>query len=471
MTPDRIGFYERIQSKDKTIEIPLYREMAEYCFEKKLMCFDDSTSLRFDGKKWDWISKNYLVSFIMEENQECIKPAHIDNFAKMIKGKCHIGKITTKPSDGLINVNNGIINVASGELMPHSHEYLFKYCSPVDFDPKAECPSWTKFLDDTFEKNQELKDLAQRLFGYLLIGGRPFLHKAFVLYGTGRNGKSTFLDVLRAALGNESYSTVSMAKIDKEFSIVTMEGKLANIVEETPTDEINAEAFKNLVGGGETTAAYKGMNEFKFRCNARFVFACNEMPVFKDKSVGLEERLVFIPFARYLKEEDRDESITERLLAEMPGILNWSLTGAKLMQTDKKLPKYEVTKESKELYKRETNALYAWFCEELEIDTKAPSIAVKDVYDAYKKDSEENGNKPFSKINFSRNLRPIIRQKYEELRISYNNNAKSHDGDARIFEFLKLKRHRKEQTDLTKDSVDLSLKKRRYNGGLDNVDG
>jgi len=106
--------------------------------------------------------------------------------------------------------------VLTGELLPHSYKYMFKYCSPVEYSPTAECPLWEKFLMEVFNNNIELYDLAQRLFGYIIIGGRPFLHRAFCLYGNGRNGKSTFLDVLKAVLGKESYSVVSMAKLDKE---------------------------------------------------------------------------------------------------------------------------------------------------------------------------------------------------------------------------------------------------------------
>lgn len=443
MTPDRIGFYYLIENEDGKITYrPDYGGMAEYCFEKKLMGFDDAISLRFDGKKWEWLTKNSLNNFVTKENLEHIQPAHIDNFVKMIKSRCHIDDITTKSSDGFINVNNGIIDVKTGQLIPHSYEFLFKYCSPVDFDSSALAPRWDKFLEDTFAGNKELIDIAQRIFGYLLIGGRPFLHKAFVLYGTGRNGKSTFLDVLRAVLGSESYSTVSMSKLDKEFSVVAIDGKLANIVEETPNDTINAEAFKNLVGGGEIQASHKGFDEYKYRCNARFIFACNEMPVFHDKSVGLEERLVFIPFARYLKEEDRDETIYEKLMAEMPGIFNWALKGAQIMLQERKLPSYVATAAVKEQYRMKTEPLYEWFIDEIIIDPTAPNIAVKEVYDAYYHDTEDNGNKPLGKNKFSARIREIMRQKCEVLKIPYEPKERDSTGNKRIFNMMRLVRNR-----------------------------
>lgn len=442
---EQIGFYYRYQvfnestGKLKTVDVPQYELMANTCFEAKNMCFDDSLSLTYDGKKWTWYSQNDLNNFIIEKNLTVIKPSHIDNFKKMIRGKCNKNTLGFLSSDGLINVNNGIIDVKTGELLPHSYKYLFKYCSPVNYDTGTESKLWDKFLLEVFNNDIGLIKLVQLIVGYILIGGRPFLHKAFVLYGSGRNGKSTFLDIVRALIGAESYSTVSMSKLDKEFSIVAIDGKLANIVEETPTDAINAEVFKSMVGGGEVQAAHKGFDEYKFRCNARFLFACNEMPIFKDKSVGLEDRLLFIPFNRYFKEEERDTEMTEKLLAELPGILNWALQGAKEILKLKKLPVLDSTDETKELYRKETDALYAWFCEEIEVDLKASKIEVKDVYNAYTKYCEDNGNRPYNKFKFSKRFRTFLKNKFDALRIEYNADAKTDDQKSRVFEFISIK--------------------------------
>lgn len=433
---EQIGFYFRYMIPDentgkiKTVDVPKYKVMADWCFEQKNMCFDDSTSMIFDGKKWNWLSKHALSNFIITKNEECIKPGHMDGFVKMIRGKCLVGSVANKNTDGLINVNNGIIDVRSGELLPHSHEYLFKYCSPVDFSTSATSPLWEKFLLETFCNDVGLIDLAQRLFGYILIGGRPFLHKAFVLFGSGRNGKSTFLDVLRAVLGSESYSTVSMAKLDREFSVVALDGKLANIVEETPTTEINAEAFKNLVGGGQVQASRKGQDEYTIRCNARFVFACNEMPNFKDRTVGLEERLVFIPFNRFLKEDERDTEITEKLLAELSGIFNWALEGAKIILRDRKLPHYEATADAKDMYRIETDPLYAWFKERITIEKDSKGeISCRALYKKYSEDCESSGNRPYSKDRFLKRFRKMISDYCSEHKITYDAKWKTKAGE------------------------------------------
>ena len=438
---EQVGFYYKYEETDKkgnlkTKVVPQFRLMANHCADLKSMVFDDAKWMRHDGKMWTHMSRTGLQNFITRENAKCIRPEHIDQFGKMIRSFCYSGNYDFKETDGLINIANGVINVHTGELMPHSPEYKFEYCTDVAYEPGAECDAWGNFLCEIFQGNVELMDLAQRLFGYIMIGGAPFLHRAFVLHGSGRNGKSTFLEILRAIIGRKSYSVVSMGKLDKEFSIVNIEGKLANIVEETPTDEINAEIFKNMVGGGEVQAAHKGFDEYSFKCQARFVFACNEMPHFKDKSIGLEDRLVFIPFNRYFEDHERDTSILPKLMAELPGILNWAIEGAKMMLNSRSLPNYQTIVEMKEAYREETNPALAWLKEHVEVSPAGQTVAFSDLYADYAAWCKANGHNAASSRKFSNSIRPSIQRRCRELGLEYRADAKNSVGTAKAIKFL-----------------------------------
>ena len=438
---EQVGFYYKYEETDKkgntkTRIVPQFRLMANYCAERKDMVFDDAKWMRHDGKMWTHLSRIGLQNFIVRENAKCIRPEHIDQFGKMIRSFCYSGNYQFKDTDGLINIANGVINARTAELMPHSPEYKFEYCTDVAYEPHAECPAWENFLCEIFQRNVELIDLAQRLFGYIMIGGAPFLHRAFVLHGGGRNGKSTFLEILRAIIGRKSYSVVSMGKLDKEFSIVNIEGKLANIVEETPTDEINAEIFKNMVGGGEVQAAHKGFDEYSFKCQARFVFACNEMPNFKDKSVGLEDRLVFIPFNRYFEDHERDTNILPKLMAELPGIMNWAIEGARTMLAQRSLPNYQTIVEMKEAYRQETNPALAWLKEHVEVSPAGQPVPFSELYEDYAAWCKKNGHHAASSRKFSNSIRPSIQRRCQELGLEYRADAKNSIGNAKVIKFL-----------------------------------
>ena len=233
-------------------------------------------------------------------------------------------------TDGFVNLANGILEAKTNELRPHSSNYFFKYILPHRYDPSAECPRFREFLNFIFDNDPQYTDLTAEIFGYCLLGGNQFLHKSFVLYGSGRNGKSTWLEILQSLLGQTNISSVSLANLTKPFSVVNLDGKLANIVDETPNDQINAEAFKTATSGGWLTGAHKGKPEYPVRCNARFLFASNKIPNFSETTVGLKERLYFIKFSKFIEADSRDPYIKEYIVAnEMAGVLNFALAGLK----------------------------------------------------------------------------------------------------------------------------------------------
>jgi len=175
-------------------------------------------------------------------------------------------------------------------------------------------------------------------------------------------------------------------------------------------------------------------------CNARFLFACNDLPVFKDKSIGLEDRIVFIPFDLYIKEEDRDTKLVDKLIQELPGILNWALAGAKTMVKERMIPKYVTTAKSKENYKMETDPLYSWFKTSVEVVAiTEKEITVTDAYNSYTLATEKNGNKAFSKDKFSKRFRKLLSDECQSKNIYYEPELRDRIGGVRVFNVFNLK--------------------------------
>src|SRR2546425_1193726 len=101
----------------------------------------------------------------------------------------------------LLNVQTGTVDLRSGELHPHRREDLLTKLAPVVHDPVARCPRWERFLLEIMDGDETLVRYLQRVVGYTLSGDIRH-HAFFLLYGTGANGKSTFLETLRALLGD-----------------------------------------------------------------------------------------------------------------------------------------------------------------------------------------------------------------------------------------------------------------------------
>jgi putative DNA primase/helicase len=110
----------------------------------------------------------------------------------------------------LLNCPNGVVDLRTGELLPHAPELRLTRLCPTRYIPGARSELWERFLEDVFLGDRELIAYMQRALGYS-ITGETKEQKLFICYGTGANGKSTLFEVLRGVLGSDYTETVSEA--------------------------------------------------------------------------------------------------------------------------------------------------------------------------------------------------------------------------------------------------------------------
>jgi len=386
--------------------VPHYAQFAETLKRERLLISHDTIDYIYNGSYWESIGEVHFDNIIMQANKNKLKPFMISSFKKVARSIC-FEKSDGKGTQGLMNLNNGVLNVVTGELLQSSSKYFFTNKININYDEKADCPKWISFLDDVFSKDGELTALSQEIIGYTLLGGKPFLHKAFVLFGEGRNGKSTFIDVFRMLIGNGAAS-VSIKLLDKPFSVVSLDGKIANLVEETPSGELSSEAFKAAVGGGILTAAKKGKDEYDLRIDARFIFACNKIPTFDDKNESLMERLVFLPFKNFIPLERRDVFLIEKLKEELPGILNWAIEGARRVSSTLKLTEPTVSNNLMLEFREDNDNVYAWFIESIKVSTEYGDVTARSLYNRYCHDTRCNNQFPVKFIQFCKRFKKIL---------------------------------------------------------------
>lgn len=349
---------------------------------------------------------------------EKVKPSHtLNGFSRYVRAKCIYKEHEYLSDKSKINIENGILDIKSKELIQHSPNYFFKYKIPFNYDPAATCGNWNKFLLDIFNGSQEMVDLSSEIFGYTLLGGAPFLHKAFCLIGTGRNGKSVYLNVLKAMLSKSNYSAVSMEKIGEPFHAVLMDNKLANIVGESPSKAtIPSDAFKALVAGDEIMVSYKGRDNFMMTPTARLFFASNTDPVFRDNSFGLQERLIILPFNKTYLEDQIDLDLSDKLIAtEIPGVMNWAIEGLERLLARGKFEKNSVSNQAKELFKKESCSVYAFYRRYFNIANNEEAgnlkgLKLSSFYPIYALYCEESGEMKKSLKAFSRDMKNYIKQ-------------------------------------------------------------
>jgi len=200
--------------------------------------------------------------------------------------------------------------------------------------------------------------------------------------------------------------------LDKPFSVVTLDGKLANLLDETPTDKVNAEIFKAVTSGGYVRAAQKGKPEYDLRCDSRFIFAANRNPYFNETSTGIVERLYFLPFKRYIQPADRDPRIVEKIVTtELSGILNAALDGLSDLISRGRLYETTAHRAAMEDYRTTSDSIFGWARDSIEVNPEVlDGVATNVLYMNYQNYCLDNKRKPVGYLSFSKRLAAYLRE-------------------------------------------------------------
>jgi putative DNA primase/helicase len=297
------------------------------------------------------------------------------------------------PPLNLLNVQNGLLDVETERLLPHSPEHLCSVRLPVRYDPSATCPEWDDFVDQVFPNDAQ--DLAWQIPAWLM---RPdvSLQKAILLLGEGSNGKSTYLAGVTAFLGRSNVAAVSLHKLESDrFSAARLVGKLANICPDLPSSHLaGTSTFKALTGGDAVLAEYKFQNSFEFVPFVRLVFSANHAPRSGDASHAFFRRWLVVPFTRIFEGGDaisRPE-MDARLSnpRELSGVLNKALIAVRQIQECGGLLESESMSAARDEFRKITDPLAVWL-DTHTIEEGDAFVKKDDLLSAYNRTGAQDG--------------------------------------------------------------------------------
>lgn len=237
-----------------------------------------------------------------------------------------------------ICAQNGVIDVSGTEpdLLPHSPDYNFLSQLGCKFDPEADCPTFKAALDDWISDDKTRMKL-QEYAGYCLYHwGLPF-HKVLFLVGPTASGKSTFLDTIRAMLGDGSVSNLTPQQLtNDDFDASGIYGKWVNIRNDIPDSMIeNTGMFKEIAAGDPVKIEFKYEDSFSHEPTTKHMFSANQLPDANTDDEAFYRRVLLAPFPSTVPEHERDKRLDDKLQDELPGVLNWALEGLqRLLQQD-----------------------------------------------------------------------------------------------------------------------------------------
>jgi P4 family phage/plasmid primase-like protien len=255
------------------------------------------------------------------------RPSHAENVRKAVEHREQTISDDLQDTQYL-NLPNGLLDWREGRIYPHNSHIISTVRIPIPWDEDAECANIDKFFSEVFPN--DAIELAYEILGYMLYNDNP-LHKAILLYGSGRNGKGTFIRLARMLVGHNNISAVTPQALDSsQFSSAQLYGKLANLVGDVdPRIFKSTEQFKQLTGGDYMMGQHKHKDPFTFRCRALMIAAFNALPRTADTTEGFFSRWVVVPFPAFFPAGVADPTLIGSLTSQrsLQGLLKYAVAG------------------------------------------------------------------------------------------------------------------------------------------------
>jgi len=393
-------------------------------------CYPWGKWLVWDGKHWmeditgeiyrrakDTVNRIYLEAAIAGNEKDAkeiarhaMRSGHATRLRAMIELAQPEVPVVPEELDSnpwLLNVQNGTLDLRTGELREHRREDLITKLAPVRYDPAAKCPWWESFLGRIMDGNEALTRFLQRTVGYALTGSIRE-QVAFMMYGTGANGKTTLLDVILALMGNyaqqSDFTTFLKRHSDgPRNDLARLVGaRFVSATEVESGRRLDEVVVKQVTGGDKIAARFLHQEFFEFVPQFKLFLASNHKPVIYGTDHAIWRRIKLIPFTLTIPEDERDKDLPAKLKQELPGILTWAVRGCLAWQKDG-LGIPEEVKTATGEYREEMDVL-AEFLDEYCILDPDSEVATKDLYQAYGTWCEGNGEKPLRKNTFGMRL-------------------------------------------------------------------
>jgi len=280
----------------------------------------------------------------------------------------------------LLNVENGTVDLRTGELRPHNRADLITKLAPVTFDPTAAAPTWSAFLARILAGDAELVDLLQRIVGYCLTGStRERLF--FIAHGQGDNGKSVLTQVIAAMLGDYAMRTPIETIMERRDSgipndVARLRGARFVYASESERNARLAVArVKDFASGGDRiTARFMRAEFFEFEPTFKLFVHTNHRPRINDSNKAIWNRLRLLPFDVTIPKAEQDTTLAERLRLELPGILNWALVGCLRWQAEGMTMPAKVAA-ANAAYRLESDDVGRWLAECCVVDAQATIVS------------------------------------------------------------------------------------------------
>jgi putative DNA primase/helicase len=320
------------------------------------------------------------------------------------------------PAAEVLVARNGLLHLPSlvagqPSLLPPTPAFFSANALDYAFDPTAECPGWLQFLGALWPEDPQAIGLLQEWLGYLLLPDTS-QQKMLALLGPKRSGKGTIARVIRRLVGAPNVCAPTMSGLQAGFGLSPLLGKSVAIIGDARLSgradaAVIVERLLSLTGEDALTVERKYREAVTTKLYARLILISNELPSLRDASGALASRMLVLQLVRsWYGTEDPD--LTDRLLTELPGILNWSIGGWQRLRERGRFAQPDSGRELLESLE-ELASPVGTFVKECCWVGPGYHVGVKVLYDRWRSWCEETGRDYTGDLqHFGKNLRAVV---------------------------------------------------------------
>ncbi|MGL4375163.1 MAG: phage/plasmid primase, P4 family [Microcoleaceae cyanobacterium] len=444
----RDEFIEKVESlvKEKSLIPPITEEVKSTEIPQKtkpkssdifdeivsevqdFLIYNDETKfwMRYEAEKtgvWSKESNEYIESIIfnfLEKKGLKIKYSFISNTIKLLRCKLIVRKWPEKPTNEFLPFENGVLNLATKELIPHSQTHFLTWALPRKYNIfDKDFPKINAFLDEVTGNNSELKNILI-CFCNAVLKGRADLNKFMYLTGPGGTGKSVYIQLMTELVGGDNcHSSDLEVWCNNNFESANAYNKRLVVFPDEDKKIGKFGNFKKLTGRDVLRCENKGEKSFPFVYRGMVVVASN-FPVFQgDSSSGFTRRIISVPFTVIPKK--RDTQLMKKLELELSAFTNYVLSLSDELVTSTLAEANQIGAINKQFWddRKRTDSIAAWFNEYVILEASAETQIGSDknewkagtpktLYGSYNEFCENSGFSAKGLNNFSPDFLELV---------------------------------------------------------------
>lgn len=344
---------------EPTAPLKVANVLCESCFT-----YDDGNIVlrHWRGGWWHWrdgwwqeLKNREIIADLFQLLADCVyadedglvspwepTKSKLTNLTHAMASVCHLRDAVEQPSwlangpkGRIVACENGLLNVNTRELYPHTPAFLNQTMVPFAYDPEAPPPErWLEFLEELWPGETDQQRALQEWFGYV-ISGRTDLQKIFLLVGPTRAGKGVISGILSELLGRTNVANPTLSSLGGEFGLAPLIGKPLGLVSDarlgTRDSSVPVERLLSISGEDALTINIKYREQWTGKLPTRLMVVSNELPAFTDASGAIVGRFLTLVLTKSWFGHE-DHNLARSLRQDLPGILNWALYGLERLE-------------------------------------------------------------------------------------------------------------------------------------------